>query len=152
VSVADAPAQAEEEPSARPTGLGAGGGTGTDHRPLPGSSLLGRQTEVARVLGLVDEGRTEQRTLLLLGDPGTGKSRLLAAAADHARDGGMLVLACQGVEAESRHSFASLHQLLLPVLADAPRCPPVCARRWTRRSVSPCTTGRPAPCCCARPS
>ncbi|MER8222550.1 AAA family ATPase [Streptomyces sp. NPDC094143] len=125
MSVAHAPAPAGEEPSARPAGLGAGGGsgTGTNHRPPPGSSLLGRQTEVARVLGLVDDGRTGQRTLLLLGDPGTGKSRLLAAAAEHARDGGVLVLASQGVEAESRHSFASLHQLLLPVLAEAAALP-----------------------------
>ncbi|MGW2180465.1 ATP-binding protein [Streptomyces sp. NPDC001732] len=54
---------------------------------------------------------------------GAGKSRLLSIAADHARDSGALVLAAQGVEAESRRSFASLHLLLLPVLSDLPRLP-----------------------------
>ncbi|MGW1161230.1 helix-turn-helix transcriptional regulator [Streptomyces sp. NPDC002513] len=83
----------------------------------PGGSLVGREAEVARLLEIV-EGRGEPRMLLLLGEAGTGKSRLLTAIGDHARDSGMLVLASQGIEAESRQSFASLHQLLLPVLPD----------------------------------
>ncbi|WP_231976221.1 helix-turn-helix transcriptional regulator [Streptomyces sp. 3214.6] len=81
-------------------------------------SPLGRQDEIARLLRIV-EGPGEPRTLILLGEAGTGKSRLLAVAVDHARDSGALVLACQGTEAESRQSFASLHQLLLPVLHEA---------------------------------
>ena len=84
----------------------------------PGGSLVGREAEVARLLEIV-EGRGEPGMLLLLGEAGTGKSGLLAFAGDHARDSGMLVLASQGIEAESRQSFASLHQLLLPVLPDA---------------------------------
>lgn len=83
----------------------------------PGGSLLGREVEIARLLAIV-EGRGQPRMLLLLGEAGTGKSRLLAVAVDHARDGGTLVLASQGVETESQQSFASLHQLLLPVLPD----------------------------------
>lgn len=79
---------------------------------------LGRQAEIACLLQIV-EGSGEPRMLILLGEAGTGKSRLLAVAVDHARDGGALVLACQGTEAESRQSFASLHQLLLPVLHEA---------------------------------
>ncbi|MEV5463738.1 ATP-binding protein, partial [Streptomyces cellulosae] len=94
----------------------------TPHRPLSGIPLLGRQAEIAQILDIV-EGRTEPRMLLLLGDAGTGKSRLLAATVDHARDSGMLVLASQGIEAESRLSFASLHQLLLPVLSDTAALP-----------------------------
>jgi DNA-binding CsgD family transcriptional regulator len=90
---------------------------------VAGATLLGRQAETAQVLDLVDGERGGQRSLLLLGDAGTGKSRLLAAAAEHARDGGTLVLASQGIEAESRHSFASLHQLLLPVLPEAAALP-----------------------------
>ncbi|WP_327371143.1 AAA family ATPase [Streptomyces sp. NBC_01217] len=80
--------------------------------------LVGRQAEISQVLDIVEAGHGEPQTLLLLGEVGTGKSRLLAAAADHARDNGMLVLASQGSEAESRQSFASLHQLLLPLLPD----------------------------------
>ncbi|MFI8166164.1 ATP-binding protein [Streptomyces sp. NPDC085931] len=122
MSVADAPAQTEGDapaPSARPAGAA---GSGTHHATVPGRSLLGRRAELAHVIGLV-EASAEQRTLLLLGEAGTGKSRLLAAAVEHARDSGQLVLASQGIEAESRHSFASLHQLLLPVLADAAALP-----------------------------
>lgn len=88
----------------------------------PGGSLVGRETEIARLLEIV-EGRVEPRMLLLLGEAGTGKSRLLAVAGDHARDSGTLVLASQGIEAESRQSFAALHQLLLPVLPDAASLP-----------------------------
>ncbi|MFI9584209.1 AAA family ATPase [Streptomyces sp. NPDC052236] len=77
---------------------------------------MGREGEIARLLEIV-EGRGEPR-MLLLGEAGTGKPRLLAVAGNHARASGTLVLASQGIEAESRQSFASLHQLLLPVLAD----------------------------------
>lgn len=84
----------------------------------PKAPPVGRQAEIARLL-LSVQGRDEQRLLMLLGEAGAGKSRLLAVAVDHAREGGALVLACQGTEAESRQSFASLHQLLLPVLPEA---------------------------------
>ncbi|MCB5179400.1 helix-turn-helix transcriptional regulator [Streptomyces antimicrobicus] len=90
----------------------------TVDRSLAATGLIGRQAELTRVLDTVDEGWNRPRTLLLLGEAGAGKSRLLSIAADHARDRGALVLAAQGAEAESRHSFASLHLLLLPVLSD----------------------------------
>ncbi|MFD7014133.1 helix-turn-helix transcriptional regulator [Streptomyces sp. NPDC059928] len=80
--------------------------------------LVGRQAEIAELLDIVEGGRGEPRILLLLGEAGTGKSRLLAVAVGRARDNGTLVLASQGSEAESRQSFASLHQLLLPLLPD----------------------------------
>ncbi|WP_425246379.1 helix-turn-helix transcriptional regulator [Streptomyces sp. NEAU-NA10] len=96
---------------------------GTTHRPVPGLPLVGRQVEIAQILDTLGKGRTAPRTLLLLGEAGAGKSRLLAVAVDHARDNGTLVLACQGIEAESRRSFAALHQLLLPVLPDVAALP-----------------------------
>ncbi|GAA1276180.1 LuxR family transcriptional regulator [Streptomyces aureus] len=80
--------------------------------------LVGRQAEIAEIMDLVEEGRSEPRMLILLGEAGTGKSGLLGLAVDHARDNGTLVLASQGSEAESRQSFASLHQLLIPLLPD----------------------------------
>ncbi|GCB44791.1 hypothetical protein SNL152K_2081 [Streptomyces sp. NL15-2K] len=87
------------------------------HGCEPVVSLMGRQAEIARILEMV-EGRGDPRMLFVLGEAGTGKSKLLAVAVDHARTNGMLVLASQGIEAESRQSFASLHQLLLPLLPD----------------------------------
>ncbi|MET8978898.1 AAA family ATPase [Streptomyces sp. NPDC004539] len=81
--------------------------------------LSGRSAELARLQDAVSGGRT----LLLLGEAGTGKTRLLAVAADDARRAGATVLTARGSEAEAHHSFASLHQLLLPVLTRADALP-----------------------------
>ena len=62
-------------------------------------------------------------SLLVLGDPGIGKSALVQAAIRRARDRGMRVLACAGAESEAHLSFAGLHQLLRPVLAQAAGLP-----------------------------
>ncbi|MFI6936854.1 AAA family ATPase [Streptomyces sp. NPDC050287] len=99
-----------------------GVGLSTTHRPVPGVPLVGRQAELAEVVDVV-EGRGGQRPFLLLGEAGTGKSSLLGVAVAHARDSGTLVLVSQGIEAESRQSFASLHLLLLPVLPDITALP-----------------------------
>lgn len=58
----------------------------------------------------------ESRVMLLLGDPGVGKTVLLAEAAREARSAGMRVLAATGRESEQDLAFAGLHQLLRPVL------------------------------------
>ncbi|MEZ0094856.1 AAA family ATPase [Streptacidiphilus sp. EB129] len=86
-------------------------------------TLIGREAETERVLGVVEAGRRAPQTLLLLGEAGTGKSALLALAAGHARGTGTRVLTSQGCEGEQEQSFAALHQLLLPLLptiADLP--------------------------------
>ena len=54
--------------------------------------------------------------LVLLGDPGLGKTVLLAEAASEAGRAGMRVLAAAGRESEQDLAFAGLHQLLRPVL------------------------------------
>nr|WP_248003412.1 ATP-binding protein [Streptomyces sp. RLB1-33] len=90
----------------------------TTHRSQAVMELVGRQVEIAQILDIVEEEHSEPRMLLLLGEAGTGKTGLLAVAVNHARDNGTLVLASRGSEAESRQSFASLHQLLLPLLPD----------------------------------
>jgi DNA-binding CsgD family transcriptional regulator len=53
--------------------------------------------------------------LVVRGEPGVGKSALLAYAAAHSN--GMAVLRAGGIEAEVELPFAGLHQLLRPVLA-----------------------------------
>ncbi|QNP76214.1 AAA family ATPase [Streptomyces roseirectus] len=80
---------------------------------------MGRDAELARIQDAVTHGRT----LLVLGEAGTGKTRLLTAAAGLARDDGSTALSAQGSEAEAHHSFASLHQLLLPLLGHLPALP-----------------------------
>jgi hypothetical protein len=60
----------------------------------------------------------EDRALVLLGDPGTGKSVMLADLATHAGARGLLVLSVSGLEEESELAFAGLRQLLRPLLAE----------------------------------
>jgi len=81
--------------------------------------LVGRDPEIAAVellLGRIGDGGG---SLLVLGDPGIGKSALAQVASRRAADRGMRVLACAGVPGEAHLSFAGLHQLLRPVLAEA---------------------------------
>jgi DNA-binding CsgD family transcriptional regulator len=88
-----------------------------------GSDLIGRDSELSRLRGLVDPPPSERRALVLLGDPGMGKTALLAEAARQARTAGLRVLSVVGRESEQDLAFAGLHQLLRPVLdrvADLP--------------------------------
>jgi len=80
------------------------------------TSLVGREEELSRLRDLVASPYAESRVLLLLGDPGMGKTVLLAEAARGARSAGMRVLAAAGRESEQNLAFAGLHQLLRPVL------------------------------------
>ncbi|MFI9844904.1 AAA family ATPase [Nonomuraea sp. NPDC051941] len=99
---------------------------GSDERgtpPGPTTTLTGRGTELAHIVDAIDGRRSGTRTMLLLGEAGTGKTALLEAAADHARGIGSLVLAARGCEAEVEQSFAALHQLLLPLLPETDDLP-----------------------------
>ena len=80
------------------------------------ASLVGREMELSRLRELVAPPYPESRVMLLLGDPGVGKTVLLAEAAREARSAGMRVLAAAGRESEQDLAFAGLHQLLRPVL------------------------------------
>ena len=79
-------------------------------------SLVGREEELSRLRELVAPPYAESRVLMLLGDPGVGKTALLAAAAREARSARMRVLTAAGRESERDLAFAGLHQLLRPVL------------------------------------
>ena len=87
------------------------------------SELVGRDSEIAALelllAGIGDGGRS----LLVLGDPGIGKSALAQVASRRAAGRGMRVLSCAGVPGEAHLSFAGLHQLLRPVLAEADGLP-----------------------------
>ena len=58
---------------------------------------------------------TRGHALVLRGEPGIGKSRLLSVTERTARDRGMAVLDHGGVQSEAHLPFAGLHQLLRPV-------------------------------------
>jgi DNA-binding CsgD family transcriptional regulator len=80
------------------------------------NALIGRERAVDRVMELVTAESSHPGSLLIVGECGAGKSRLLGLAAEQARRRRIRVLAAQGDEIESRQPFASLHQLLFPVL------------------------------------
>jgi NAD(P)-dependent dehydrogenase (short-subunit alcohol dehydrogenase family) len=85
--------------------------------------LVGRRTETDLIDGLLDGAPEHGSTLLIVGEPGIGKSALLSVAAGLARGRGMGVLATAGVEAEAHLPFAALHRLLRPVLGEADGLP-----------------------------
>ena len=88
------------------------------------SVLTGRGSELAEfedLLSLLEDGRG--RVVVVRGEPGIGKSALLAVVADRATARGLAVLKTSGVEAEAHLPFAGLHQLLGPVLGDLKALP-----------------------------
>ena len=79
-------------------------------------ALLGRESEVRLLGGLLDRVTDQGGALVVSGGPGIGKSALLGEAVRRARDRGMLVLKVTGVQSEAVLPFAGLHSLLRPLL------------------------------------
>ena len=89
--------------------------------------LHGRRRERAAVSRLLASARAgEGGVLVVRGEPGIGKSALLADAAGRAA--GMRVLRAVGVEAESALAHATLRELLGPLLGGLERLPEPQAR------------------------
>jgi DNA-binding SARP family transcriptional activator/predicted ATPase len=72
------------------------------------AEIVGRETELARIRGLIDAPRDDsaQKLILIRGEPGIGKSRLLKAATEHAQMTGAMVLESSAFESESIRPFA----------------------------------------------
>ena len=86
--------------------------------------LIGRDRERTRLNGVIEEARRSvSRTLAVVGEPGAGKTALLAYAREAAPD--LFTLSSVGVESESELPYASLHELLSPLLDRIPRLVPV---------------------------
>jgi predicted ATPase len=82
-------------------------------------ALIGRDREVRALTELAGKAAKAGQALVVIGDPGIGKSALLGAARDAARAAGFGVLSATGVESEAQLPFAGLHQILRPVLRSA---------------------------------
>jgi predicted ATPase len=84
-----------------------------------GEGLVGRDDEVRLLVDRLTEvaaGTTGGGVVGLYGEPGVGKSALLAEVSARAQDGGFLVLSARGTHQETHLPFACLHQLLRPLL------------------------------------
>ena len=78
-------------------------------------ALLGRETERAELDELIASVRQGiSRSLVLLGDPGVGKSRLLQYVAESSAD--LQIVRVSGLESELRLGFAGIHRLVLPFI------------------------------------
>jgi DNA-binding NarL/FixJ family response regulator len=89
--------------------------------------LVARERERAAMEGALEAARAGRGGgLVFSGEPGAGKSALLADAAERA--GGMTVLAAAGAEAEATLAYATLHQLLRPLLGGLDQLPEPQAR------------------------
>ncbi|MER6808914.1 AAA family ATPase [Spirillospora sp. NPDC000708] len=85
--------------------------------------LIGRDREQRVLADLIGSIEDEGAAIIVVGDPGIGKTSLLRAAAAHGKSAGATVLSAAGVEAEAHLPFAGLHQLLRPVLTETGQLP-----------------------------
>lgn len=79
------------------------------------AQLLGRLEEQSLLTSLLEDVAARGQALVLSGEPGIGKSRLLSMCERLARERGMAALSTTGVQSEAHLPFAGLHQLLRPV-------------------------------------
>jgi DNA-binding CsgD family transcriptional regulator len=90
--------------------------TDTDLPPLNAAeSLFGRRLELALIQSFLDGATVSGGALLLLGEPGVGKTALLNAAAEAAMAAETQVVRAAGVEFEADVGFSGLNQALFPI-------------------------------------
>ncbi|MFI9757473.1 AAA family ATPase [Streptomyces sp. NPDC051963] len=87
------------------------------------AGLVGREREIAVLARLLERTPPSGAVLLMLGDPGIGKSVLLHEAESRGRARGFRILRLVGVESETTFPFAGLHQMVAPVLDRASQLP-----------------------------
>src|SRR5690349_13024951 len=83
------------------------------------AGVIGRDTELASIEVFVDAVRDGPRGLVLVGEPGIGKTTLWESGVSYAEERRCRVLTCRGIEAEASLSFAGLSELLAPVVDEA---------------------------------
>jgi len=80
-----------------------------------GEALMGRTEEIAVIDGFLGDATASGAALVLVGEPGIGKTVLLDAASERASVQGMQVMRASGAEFEAEVTFAGLHQVLFPL-------------------------------------
>ncbi|MEU1304948.1 ATP-binding protein [Streptomyces shenzhenensis] len=88
---------------------------GPDYPADPG--ILGRAAELSRLEGLLGSvDGTGPQVLVLVGEPGAGKSTLVDWTAEQGRARGLRTLRVRGSEGEAGLGLSGVHQLLHPLL------------------------------------
>jgi hypothetical protein len=98
--------------------------TTDSRRPADATEIMDRLSErdaLDRLTDMVQAG--ESRALVVLGDPGVGKSVLLDHLAERASGSGCRVARVVGMQSEMELAFAGLHQLCAPMLDHADSIP-----------------------------
>ncbi len=89
----------------------------TESSPWPLTrSLIGRDEELELISGFIGRAASAGGAMLLIGEHGVGKTALLSVAAERATACGIRVLRGSGAEFETGLPFASLHQVLVPLV------------------------------------
>jgi tetratricopeptide (TPR) repeat protein len=78
--------------------------------------IIGRELECRALANVIGAAASTGATILLVGEPGIGKSALLATAERSASGASCTVLAAVGVESEVQLPYAGLYELLVPIL------------------------------------
>ena len=86
--------------------------------------MVGRSAELAEVTNALAAISASGAVLVVEGDPGIGKSTLLAAATEWATANGFGRLGCSGVQSHTEIGFAGVHELIHPILGHAAALPP----------------------------
>ncbi|MCX4908937.1 LuxR family transcriptional regulator [Streptomyces sp. NBC_00878] len=87
-------------------------------RDDPGEALVGREADLRRIDSFLKGVSAVGGTLLISGEPGVGKTALLAAAVSRAADAAVPALHATGVQFEAHIGFSGLQQLLQPVMSE----------------------------------
>ncbi|MFK3983799.1 AAA family ATPase [Micromonospora sp. NPDC050397] len=82
--------------------------------------IVGRSEALARIDGFREHARGSGHSLVIVGEPGLGKTTLLQHAARLWTNEGGLVLVATAVEFEADFSFAGLQQILTPLVDSIP--------------------------------
>jgi DNA-binding CsgD family transcriptional regulator len=86
-----------------------------DGSPSDGEVIVGRDSERHLLSGLVDSSNADGGAVVILGEPGMGKTSLLGFVADYARRQNASVHMLRGIESEAVLPFAAITDLLWPL-------------------------------------
>ena len=101
------------------------------------SLLVGREPEAAALVGFLGRATQNPGVMLVEGEIGIGKTSILAAAQEAARERGCLVLTANPAELEMPLEYTGIADLLDPLPGSLTDALPLPQRRAIRRGLAP---------------